>query len=59
MNTYIMGLRRLEIFLLFQWGINFRRHSDVYERHILAFKIDLRTERVKGQKKHHIKHSIR
>ena len=51
LNTYVMGLRPLEIFLLLQcedrlWS----SESDVYRRQILTTKVDPRAVRAKGLK---------
>ena len=48
LNTYVMGLRPLEIFLLLQCGDRLQSsESDVYRRQILTTKVDPRTVRVK------------
>ena len=49
LNTYVMGLRPLEIFLLLQRGDRLQSsESDVYRRQILTTKVDPRAVRVKG-----------
>ena len=43
LNTYVMGLPPLEVFLLLQCeGWLWTSKSDVYRRHILTTKVDLR-----------------
>ena len=48
LNTYVLGLRSLEIFQFFQCGDRlYTSESDVYRRQILTYKDGPRTERVK------------
>ena len=50
LNTYVMGLRPLEIFLLLQCGDRLHSsESDVYRRQILMTKVYPRTVRVKNK----------
>ena len=50
LNTYVMGLRPLHIFLVLQCGDRLQTsESDVYKRQILTSKVDLRTVRAKHQ----------